>query len=241
MFKFSDCDYIILVIIFIVFSFLLYKINLLQQERFENNPTVDISSIKTLSDISTSLMKGGLTIPGNVAITGASSFGNGTCKINPDGSASFGNGACIINVDGTVSFANGKVTIDGNGFIRTKTGVSIENGRIDLNGQINIGGKLFLYSDTGNIATPGNINTGDLTTGAVNVNNGGKIRGENGNAIHIEVNNNGPLVIPNQLKFANNALLTSYNDRLQMRSSNNGNPGKAGRLTTGGYFDNDRE
>jgi len=72
----------VLIIVFILFVFLLYKINLLKKETFiaASEPTIaqqinqiynaDVDAIRNLSDIATKLTTGGITLPGNLSITG---------------------------------------------------------------------------------------------------------------------------------------------------------------------------
>ena len=66
---------IILIIVFILFAFLLFKINELQKklslETFNNSEYLaDVQAIRTLSVIADGLQKDGYTVPGNLTIAG---------------------------------------------------------------------------------------------------------------------------------------------------------------------------
>jgi Phage Tail Collar Domain len=72
----------ILIVVFILFAFLLYKINRLEKETFiaSSEQTIaqqinqiynaDVDAVRNLSAIATQLTTGGITLPGNLSITG---------------------------------------------------------------------------------------------------------------------------------------------------------------------------
>lgn len=195
----------VIISVIILYIFLVYKI----EKMTDNEPLTenkikelirqvyqaDVEAIRNLSNIATELQKNGLTIPGNLTVTG---------KIVAKG-----------GIDGDLN-VSGNLNTDGK--LLAKGGI---NGDLNVSGNLNTAGKLSVKSGIdmlGNLGINGSINLVDgNTTLSKGSNNSLKVKTANGYVELGPQNNDWCHIYTDRPKFALNKIITDvsvnpYND-----------------------------
>jgi hypothetical protein len=159
-----DTFKIIVIIFLMILTYQIYQINcVVFKDNFEGfegsaqNVTSgidDTNAINTLAQIAKNLMAGGVTVPGNMRVSGDISTGEGKVSIN--------NGTINLTSDG----GGGLYFLKSGGVVGDKAWNKLHTGDIFVNGNNNI---------SGNLNAGGNVNVSGTTTTSV-LNLGNKFR-----------------------------------------------------------------